>query len=256
MKKESIANLKTMLQSQNMTNEQIKELKQDERLGVKKLIKQYENKLEKERIKRQTYRTMKEFDKKFLHHDMKWIAGVDEAGRGPLAGPVVAAAVILPKDVDFNGLTDSKQLTELERNMYYEQIKKNAIAYHIEIISAEEIDRLNILEATKLAMTNALLQLEKYPDIALIDAVQLTDLPFQQAAIIKGDDKSLSIAAASVLAKVTRDKWMEKYDELYPQYGFKKHKGYGTKEHMDAMKRYGVCPIHRTSFRPVQLCMK
>lgn len=256
MKKESIANLKTMLQSQNMTNEQIKELKRDERLGVKKLIKQYENKLEKERIKRQTYRTMKEFDKKFLHHDMKWIAGVDEAGRGPLAGPVVAAAVILPKDVDFNGLTDSKQLTELERNMYYEQIKKNAIAYHIEIISAEEIDRLNILEATKLAMTNALLQLEKYPDIALIDAVQLTDLPFQQASIIKGDDKSLSIAAASVLAKVTRDKWMEKYDELYPQYGFKKHKGYGTKEHMDAMKRYGVCPIHRTSFRPVQLCMK
>lgn len=245
-----------MLQTQKVTKEQIKELKQDERLGVQKLIKQYENKLEKERIKRQTYCMMREFDRKFLHSNKEWIAGVDEAGRGPLAGPVVAAAVILPKDVDFNGLTDSKQLTASERDMYFEQIKKNAIAYHIEIIAAEEIDRLNILEATKLAMTNALLQLKKYPDIALIDAVQLDDLPFQQAAIIKGDDKSLSIAAASVLAKVTRDKWMEKYDELYPQYGFKKHKGYGTKAHMQAMKQYGICPIHRTSFRPVQQCMK
>lgn len=179
----------------------------------------------------------------------KYICGVDEAGRGPLAGPVCAAAVILPADVYIEGLNDSKKLSEKKREALYGVITEKAVAYGVAFGTLEEIEQLNILNATFLAMNRAIDELEVKPDYALIDGNRVPagiNIPCE--TVVKGDFKSASIAAASILAKVTRDRLLLRYDEEYPQYNFKKHKGYGTKEHYEAIKKYGVCEVHRLSF--------
>ena len=179
------------------------------------------------------------------------VAGVDEAGRGPLAGPVAVAAVILPHEAHLPRINDSKKLSAAVREELFAQISDIAISYHVALIDAETIDRMNILQATRMGMYEAIAALTPAPDEVLIDAVQLK-LSMPSQSIIKGDAKSASIAAASILAKVTRDRLMDEYDSTYPNYGFAKHKGYGTREHIEAIRAYGVCPLHRKSFEPIR----
>ena len=179
----------------------------------------------------------------------KYVCGVDEAGRGPLAGPVCAAAVILPEDTYIEGLNDSKKLTEKKREALIDVIKEKAIAWSVAFASVEEIEEVNILNATYLAMNRAIEGLSVNPDFALIDGNRVpTDIKVPCETVIKGDALSCSIAAASIIAKVTRDRLMDEYDEKYPQYGFLKHKGYGTAAHYKAVDEFGLCPIHRKSF--------
>lgn len=180
------------------------------------------------------------------------LAGVDEAGRGPLAGPVVAAAVILERNFYNSEIDDSKKLSPAKREKLYALITNIALSYSFGIVDPEIIDEINILNATKRAMRQAINGLKILPNLVLIDAVTITDLPFRQISIIKGDTLSLSIAAASILAKVTRDTIMQKYHKIYPMYQFNKHKGYPTKLHRQCIKEHGPCPIHRKTFRLLQ----
>ena len=177
----------------------------------------------------------------------KYIAGVDEVGRGPLCGPVVCAAVIMPLDDIIDGIDDSKKLSKKKREKLFDLIKEKAIAYSICQIESDEIDKINILNATKKCMINAIEALNVKPDVVLIDAVKL-DTEYKTVSIIKGDLKSYSIGAASILAKVYRDRLMEDYSKIYPNYGFERNSGYGTKEHINAIKEYGPCQIHRKTF--------
>jgi len=179
------------------------------------------------------------------------IAGVDEAGRGPLAGPVVAAAVILREGAELVGVTDSKRMSERAREEAFPRIKGAAIGFSVSVVSSEEIDRINILQACRKAMRQAVAMLDPQPDCILIDGTHPVDLPIQQQCIIRGDQLCLSISAASVLAKVYRDSIMRSYDTLFPQYGFLSNKGYGTEGHREALKRCGPCRIHRLTFRRV-----
>jgi len=192
-----------------------------------------------------------EYETKAVTQGYRNIAGVDEAGRGPLAGPVVAAAVIFSAKIDIAGLDDSKKLSPKKREELFPQIKAEAVAYGVAIVSWEVIDEINILQASRLAMKQAVEQLQPVPDLLLIDGNQKIDSTLDQWAIVKGDSKSLSIAAASVLAKVTRDRIMEDYHKLYPQYEFHRHKGYGTKLHRTLIEEHGPCPIHRSTFKGV-----
>jgi len=178
-------------------------------------------------------------------------AGVDEAGRGPLAGPVVAAAVILPERFEIPGLDDSKKLTHRQRVAVLERIISSALAFAVGIVHHEEIDRINILRASLRAMEIAVNTLERKPDFLLIDGNQKTSLLIPQETVIKGDSRCCSIAAASIVAKVRRDELMDEYHEIYPEYNFRSHKGYPTREHLEAIRKYGPCPIHRRSFRGV-----
>ena len=190
-----------------------------------------------------------EFEKAAVNSGFSCICGVDEAGRGPLAGPVCAAAVILPAGAVIEGLDDSKKLTEKKRERLYDIIKQTAVAYSVAYGTLEEIETVNILEATYLAMNRAIEGLTVKPDFALIDGNRVPrGIKIPCETIVKGDSKSMSVAAASVLAKVTRDRLMLEYDKQYPEYNFKKHKGYGTKEHTELIKQYGPCEIHRLSF--------
>lgn len=190
---------------------------------------------------------MLDYERDFYTDDVKLIAGIDEAGRGPLAGPVVVASVIMPKDNLLEEVNDSKKLTEKKRERLFDEIKELAIDYHVEIISEKVIDEINILNATKLGMKNCIEKLSKTPDLVLIDAVKIeSDVP--TISLIHGDALSYNIACASILAKVTRDRLMVELDEKYPEYNFKKHKGYGTKEHIENLKKYGKCEIHRDTF--------
>ena len=204
---------------------------------------------EKLEIELERLRAMKEYEYSFLSKENVVIAGVDEAGRGPLAGSVVAAAAILNVDDDFIYLNDSKKVTPKRRDILYNDIMNRTI-YGIGIVSAEEIDEMNILQATYKAMRMAIDKLSKRPEVLLNDAVIIPgiDESIHQEKIIKGDAKSVSIAAASILAKVTRDRYMEELGEKYPEYGFEKHKGYGTKAHIEAIKKYGITPEHRKTF--------
>ena len=190
-----------------------------------------------------------EYEKAAVSSGFNTICGVDEAGRGPLAGPVCAAAVILPEDTVIEGLDDSKKLSEKKRERLYDEITEKAVAYCVAYGTLEEIESVNILEATFLAMNRAIDGLKVKPDFAIIDGNRVPKgIKIPCATLVKGDSKSMSVAAASVLAKVTRDRLMLTYDEKYPQYNFKKHKGYGTKEHTELLKQYGPSPIHRLSF--------
>ena len=214
-------------------------------------------KLKGERLEKELARLAAMHEYENAHADVRFIAGIDEAGRGPLAGPVVAACCILPKDAVILYLNDSKKVTALRREALLPEIKEKAIAYGIGIVDEKRIDEINILQADYEAMriavqkTSAMLQakgLADAPGLLLNDAVTIPGVEIPQESIIKGDAKSVSIAAASILAKVTRDHLMEEYDALYPEYGFARNKGYGTKEHIEALKRLGPCPIHRRSF--------
>jgi ribonuclease HII len=200
----------------------------------------------------QSCHPMFSYERKLWDDGVSFIAGIDEAGRGPLAGPVVAAAVIIPKEIDFPLVNDSKKLTDKQRRKLRTEIMSvDKILFSIIEISVAEIEKINILRATHSAMKKAVLKLN-CADFALIDGLPVPDFPIPSQAIVKGDSKSASIAAASILAKVYRDELMEKYAVKYPQYGFEKHKGYGTKGHMEALKKYGPCPIHRKTFAPVR----
>ncbi|MGE5615076.1 MAG: ribonuclease HII [Bacillota bacterium] len=191
---------------------------------------------------------MSKYEKEAYLKGFRYVAGIDEAGRGPLAGPVVAACVMLPEGCLIEGLNDSKKLSPSKRKSLYDIIMERAVSVGIGIVDEKYIDNMNILNATKLAMKKAIDQVDPKPDLLLIDAVKLPDMDILQVPIIKGDSLSISIAAASIIAKVTRDRLIEEADSLYPVYGFKKHKGYGTAEHINAIRKYGICPIHRISF--------
>ena len=211
---------------------------------------------EKQKIKleleRERIRGMREFEtglvKEALGTDLFVIAGIDEAGRGPLAGPVAAGACILPADHDILYLNDSKKLSAKKRDILFDQIKEEALAWSVGLVDPARIDEINILQATYEAMRLAVSQLKVQPTVLVNDAVSIPGVAIPQVPVIKGDAKCLSIAAASILAKVTRDRIMEEMDVQYPEYGFAKHKGYGTKDHMDAIRKHGPCPIHRRSF--------
>jgi ribonuclease HII len=192
---------------------------------------------------------LKKAEKEFFDKGIKYIAGIDEAGRGPLAGPVVVASVIMPEDSMIEGVNDSKKVSEIKREKLYDIIIEQAISYGIGIIYQDEIDDINILQATKKGLTTALQQMEIKPNIIMVDALTGIDtLGIPYKSIIKGDAKCYSISAASILAKVTRDRIMREWDKVYPEYGFASHKGYGTSKHIAALKEYGPCPIHRKSF--------
>ena len=184
-----------------------------------------------------------------VNKGFEFICGIDEAGRGPLAGPVVVASCIMPKDSMIEGVNDSKKISESKREMLYEKITTEAISYGVGIIDQKEIDELNILNATKKGLTISLKELKVKPNLILVDALEGIDtLGIPYTSIIKGDAKAYSISCASIIAKVTRDRIMREWDEVYPQYGFAKHKGYGTAAHISAIKEYGICPLHRLSF--------
>ena len=218
----------------------------DTRQGVALLVKKAEKMLEAYEKELERTEKMKEFEKKYSAFSC--ICGIDEVGRGPLAGPVVAGAVILPVDCDILYLNDSKQLTEKKREELYDVIMEKALAAEVGFVSPKRIDEINILNATYEAMRKAIEKLDPRPDILLNDAVTIPGITIKQVPIIKGDAKSISIAAASIIAKVTRDRLMVKYDAVYPEYGFAANKGYGAKAHMDALRRLGPTPIHRRSF--------
>ena len=192
-----------------------------------------------------------EFENKASHQGFKNIAGIDEAGRGPLAGPVVAAAVILPSKVNIPGLNDSKKLSTKKREELFPKIQEISVSYGVAVVGQKVIDNINILQAARLAMKQAVETLKITPGLLLIDGNQKIDSTLNQWAIVKGDSRSLSIAAASVLAKVTRDRIMDDYHKLYPQYEFNRHKGYGTKLHRNLIQEHGPCPIHRNTFKGV-----
>ena len=192
-----------------------------------------------------------EFEQKYYDLGKEYIAGVDEVGRGPLAGPVVSAAVIMPKDFYIEGVTDSKKLSEKKRIMYEKLILENAISIGISFISEKVIDEINIYVASRKAMIDAISKLKVKPDIVLVDAMPL-NIDIETESIIKGDEKSFMIACASVIAKQARDNYMNELSKIYPEYGFEKHKGYPTKAHKEALKKYGVLDIHRKTYKPVQ----
>ena len=189
-----------------------------------------------------------EFEKQALGRGFSCVCGVDEAGRGPLAGPVYAAAVILPLDCEIDGLNDSKKLSEKKRDELFDVIKQKAVAFAVASASVEEIEEMNILQATFLAMKRAVESLETKPDIALVDGNRKPGLSIAESTLVKGDARCPSIAAASILAKVSRDRYMLEIDKLYPEYQFSKHKGYGTKLHYEMLEKYGISPVHRRSF--------
>ena len=192
---------------------------------------------------------LKEQENELRKKGFKYICGIDEAGRGPLAGPVVVASVIMPADSMIEGVNDSKKISEKKREKIYDQILEEAISYGVAIIGQDEIDEINILNATKKGLTVSLQELSQKPDLILVDALNGIDtmgIPYD--SIIKGDAKCYSIAAASIVAKVTRDRIMREWDNIYPEYGFEKHKGYGTAAHIAAIREHGLCPIHRRSF--------
>ena len=245
---ESIAQIRQKLEQ---TKEQdlpalLEQYRDDPRTGVSGLIRRYEKQLDGLKKERERLRNMTVYEKKYEH--LGYVCGIDEAGRGPLAGPVVAGAVILPPDCQILYLNDSKQLTQKRREELYDQIMEQAVAVGVGIVGPGRIDEINILQATYEAMCEAIGKLQVMPQILLNDAVTIPQVTIPQVPIIKGDAKSLSIAAASVIAKVTRDRLMAEYDELMPEYGFAAHKGYGSSAHIAAVKKYGPSPIHRRTF--------
>ena len=197
-----------------------------------------------------------QYENELYDKGINYIGGVDEVGRGPLIGPVVTACVILPRDFKCDGLTDSKKLSEKKREEYFDYIMEHALSVSVGMMSEKVIDEVNIYEATKLAMYEAINNSKIRPEHVLIDAMKLENLDMPSTSIIKGDAKSISIAAASVIAKVTRDRMMVELDLKYPMYGFKKHKGYPTKQHVEAIEKYGILDNHRKTFKPVSLYVK
>ncbi|WP_195327390.1 ribonuclease HII [Streptococcus parasanguinis] len=248
----TIKEIKEQLASiQRLDDPLLTELEQDSRSGVIQAIAKRKKEIQKRLDEDERLEGMLAYEKELYTQGIQLIAGVDEVGRGPLAGPVVAAAVILPKACKIPGLNDSKKIPKSKHKEIYEAVLQNAIAIGIGVKDNHVIDQVNIYEATKLAMMEAIGQLEPQPQHLLIDAMRL-DLPIPQTSIIKGDANSLSIAAASIVAKVTRDQMMEEFDCEYPGYDFTQNAGYGTANHLAGLDKLGVTPIHRRSFEPVK----
>ena len=234
---------------ENMPTEELLEAcREDSRAAIGRLLRRYEREQQEKVRVDALYR----YEYEAQARGIELVAGVDEAGRGPLAGPVVVAAVILPLGCFLPKLNDSKKLSPKARDVLYDLIQENAISVGCAIVDEKTIDRINIYQATLNGMYDAIFALEPQPQQVLIDAVPLDRLPMPSLSIIKGDAKSASIAAASVIAKVTRDRLMDTYDAMYPEYGFAQHKGYGTAQHVEAIRKYGPCPIHRRTFEPVR----
>ena len=234
------------------TCEQLAELKADERSGVQKLLAAYYKRLEKAAQEKERFTKMLSHEKKYYAQGIQYVAGVDEAGRGPLAGPLVIAAVILPQDVFISGLNDSKQLSAAKRDKLYDEVLAKAVAIEVNIVSVSNIDKYNIYTATQRGMAEVLEHLPVRPQVALIDAMPVEAEGMETVSIIHGDALSASIAAASIIAKVTRDRIMERMDVLYPAYGFASNKGYGSGAHMQAIAEFGATKWHRRSYEPVK----
>ena len=247
----TIKEIESLFASKCLSAAEVDCFREDERKAVGQVIRRWERaEQEKARVD-----ALYEDERSFEAEGRTCIAGVDEAGRGPLAGPVVVAAVILPSGLFLPKINDSKKLSPKVRDELYDRIIAQAVAVERAIIDAATIDRVNIYQATVNGMYDAIFGLKPQPSQVLIDAVRLDRLPMPSLPLIKGDAKSASIAAASIIAKVERDRMMDEYDKLYPVYGFAQHKGYGTAQHVEALQKYGPCPIHRRSFEPVKsLC--
>lgn len=224
----------------------ISEYNDDDRDGVRKIVTSANKRLMAFEDEKKRIYDMCSFERRYSGEG--YICGIDEVGRGPFAGPVMAGAVILPKDCMIPYVNDSKQLSEIKREELYDVIAEKAISVGIGSVSWDRIDEINILQATYEAMRQAVSKLSVVPDVILVDAVHIPELPMKQVSIIKGDCKSMSIAAASIMAKVTRDRLMKEYAKRWPEYGFEKNKGYGSAEHIKALGQYGPCPIHRRTF--------
>lgn len=248
----SVAQIAALLEQQEIQPALIACLQNDSRKSVAVLLSKWLRRQEQREAEIKSLRARYAYEEQFLQRGCKLIAGVDEAGRGPLAGPVVIGAVILPPGLLLPGVDDSKKLSPQRRRALYQVIYEKALAVQSVVVDVEQIDRLNIYQATMRGMYQAIAALGPQPDGVLSDAMPLTELTVPVCAIKFGDALSLSIAAASIVAKVERDRLMEDYDRMYPEYGFAKHKGYGTKEHLAAIGRYGPCAIHRKSFEPIK----
>ena len=236
----------------NPSSEQIKMLQADERGGVQKLLVAYYKRLEKEAQEKDRFTKMLAYESEYYAQGVQYVAGVDEAGRGPLAGPLVIAAVILPRNAFIAGLNDSKQLSAAKRDKLYDEIIAKAVAIEVNIVSVSNIDKYNIYAATQRGMAQVLEHLPVQPQVALIDAMPVTAKNIECVPIVHGDALSASIAAASIIAKVTRDRIMERLDTLFPAYGFAHNKGYGSGAHMQAIAEFGATKWHRRSYEPVK----
>ncbi len=234
------------------SEEFLAELELDSRVAVKKLLQAYHKRIEKAALERDRFHKMLSYERNYYAEGAKLIAGVDEAGRGPLAGPLVIAAVVMPEEFFISGLNDSKQISASKRDKLYDEILQKALSVSVNIVSISNIDELNIYRATQQGMAEVLLHLDKQPDVALIDAMPVEAGEIKTVSLVHGDALSASIAAASIIAKVTRDRIMEKLDALYPAYKFANNKGYGSKDHMQAIDQDGVTEWHRRSYEPVK----
>jgi len=248
----TIKEIEILVKQKDLTAETITALTNDTRSAVQRLFRKWE----REQNEMQRVDALYKYEYQFQKQGIEYIAGVDEAGRGPLAGPVFVAAVILPIGLYIPKINDSKKISAKVRESIYELLLKEAIAIERSIVDEKTIDRINIYQATINGMYNAILSLKPKPQQVLIDAVPLERLDIPSLSLIKGDAISASIAAASIVAKVERDHMMDEYDKMYPEYGFAQHKGYGTAQHVAALKKYGPCPIHRRSFEPVKSLVK
>lgn len=250
--KYTISQIKELLSSiHSMEDPMFQQLSLDMRKGVQTALKSCQKRIEKEQKRAEHFMEMQYYERLAYKEGASFIAGVDEVGRGPLAGPVVAAAVILPKNIEDLGFDDSKKLSASKREEIYRLIQEKAIAIGIGIVDADIIDQVNIYQASRLAMQQAVSELKIQPDYLLIDAMKI-DVNTPQIGIIKGDAKSISIAAASIVAKQVRDQMMQEFDELYPGYDFSNNAGYGTPKHLEGLKTKGICPIHRKTFAPIK----
>lgn len=250
MKEKSVKEINSIIENIS-TDEYLKYidiLKDDERKSVKNIAVKLAKKLDKMSAENERLEMINIFENEGYEKGFTYIGGIDEAGRGPLAGPVVAAVVVFKPGTKIEGINDSKKLSEAKRDELFDIIKEEALDYGIGIVQKDEIDEYNILNATYMAMKKAVNCLKQKPDYLLVDAAHIPDVDIEQKSIIKGDSKSISIAAASILAKVTRDSIMYEYDKMYPEYGFASHKGYGTDQHYKAIREHGITSIHRRSF--------
>lgn len=251
MSKQTVSDIKALLATiDNLTDSRLSALQADPRKGVQQALAQHQRRIERQAEARRAFMKRFKYEQALWESGCQYVAGMDEVGRGPLAGPVVTCAVILNADFDLVGVTDSKQLTRHEREQLYLRIVDEAVEVSIAVNDRETIDRMNIYAATQDAMMRAVKSLYHQPAHLIVDAVPLP-FAYPQTTLIKGDQKSISVAAASIVAKEYRDHLMRDYDRIYPGYGFAENMGYGTKEHLAGLKKYGATPIHRRSFNPV-----
>ncbi|RKD24184.1 ribonuclease HII [Ammoniphilus oxalaticus] len=248
----TIKEIKEFIDNQQLEQQTEQALATDSRVGVRRLLEQYQRRRRRERQLQEQWEQMRIHELELKQRGYAYIAGMDEVGRGPLAGPVVAAAVILPDNFYLIGLNDSKQLAPQVRENFYDVIVEQAIAYTVCFADAQTIDQMNIHQATQQTMRDCIAQLEPRPEICLVDGRPVSQLGVEQRPIVGGDSKSISISAASIIAKVTRDRWMIQAHETYPVYGFAQNMGYGTAEHLNALEKYGPCPLHRKTFGVVK----